>query len=152
MIILTIEGEPFGKLNLQPTIIGGRLTVYQPKKNENYINQVIAAISKFVKDNNVEPLLYPKGTPVKVSIDAFFGIPKQCFRKNGLNDKGQKMHQQSILPTKKPDCDNISKIICDGITHSAMIWHDDSQVCELEVHKWYSVYPRVEVCISSIVE
>lgn len=42
------------------------------------------------------------------------------------------------LPTprsKKPDCDNISKILLDVMT-SAHFWKDDAQVSSLTVEKW----------------
>ena len=50
-------------------------------------------------------------------------------------------------PTKKPDLDNISKVICDAISHQGGIWHDDSQITSEMLSKHYSDKPRVEVCI-----
>ena len=52
-----------------------------------------------------------------------------------------------IKPTKKPDLDNISKVICDAISHQGGIWHDDSQIASEMLSKYYSDKPRVEVCI-----
>lgn len=53
-----------------------------------------------------------------------------------------------ILPTKKPDVDNIAKIILDGLNDVA--WDDDTQVVELSVSKHYSENPRVAVMIEEI--
>ena len=54
-----------------------------------------------------------------------------------------------VLPTMKPDCDNISKIVCDAITQSGIVWFDDSQVVILLVMKEYAEIPRVEVAIET---
>lgn len=65
------------------------------------------------------------------------------------------------LPTKKPDADNVGKIIMDGMNpkmrrnkqlHKMVevmrgVYHDDKQVTSLLVKKRYSEYPRVEVTV-----
>jgi len=51
-----------------------------------------------------------------------------------------------IRPTKKPDIDNICKIICDSLNKIA--YHDDSQIVDCQVRKFYSERPRVVVTIS----
>ena len=60
------------------------------------------------------------------------------------------MLKGKIRPTKKPDLDNISKVICDGISHQGRIWYDDSQVVSECIVKHYSRQPRVEVVISKV--
>ena len=60
------------------------------------------------------------------------------------------MLKGEIRPTKKPDCDNISKAVCDGITHQGRVWYDDSQVVTNFVMKLYDYTPRVEVTIEEI--
>ena len=44
---------------------------------------------------------------------------------------------------KKPDFDNIAKKYSDMYNYN--IWLDDSQVIDGEVHKYYSILPRVEI-------
>lgn len=56
------------------------------------------------------------------------------------------MLQGKILPTKKPDCDNIAKIICDAL--NGVAYDDDKQIVALKVTKIYSDEPRVIVWIS----
>jgi len=46
-------------------------------------------------------------------------------------------------PKKKPDCDNIAKIICDAL--NGIVYHDDSQVVDLEIRKYYSDEPKVKI-------
>ena len=49
-----------------------------------------------------------------------------------------------ISPTKKPDVDNVIKIILDALNGFA--WHDDSQVVNLQIEKKYTQRePFVEV-------
>ena len=56
------------------------------------------------------------------------------------------MLQGKILPTKKPDCDNIAKIICDAL--NGVAYDDDKQIVALKVTKIYSAEPRVLVWVS----
>jgi Holliday junction resolvase RusA-like endonuclease len=63
------------------------------------------------------------------------------------------MLDEEILPTVKPDADNVAKIICDALnTRNGFTgaWRDDSQVCELRFKKFYGKIPRVEVLISCL--
>lgn len=48
-----------------------------------------------------------------------------------------------IRPTKKPDWDNIGKVVCDALNKIA--YDDDSCIVDGAVHKWYSEEPRVVV-------
>jgi Holliday junction resolvase RusA-like endonuclease len=48
-----------------------------------------------------------------------------------------------IRPIKKPDLDNIAKIIADSL--NGVAYRDDSQIVESSVAKFYSDFPRVEV-------
>lgn len=44
-----------------------------------------------------------------------------------------------------PDLDNLVKGIKDGCTK--IIWHDDAQIVEMVVRKFYGMQPRAEVKI-----
>lgn len=48
-------------------------------------------------------------------------------------------------PISKPDFDNIEKSYADSFTGN--IWIDDIVVVDASFHKYYSVLPRVEVCL-----
>lgn len=58
---------------------------------------------------------------------------------------------------KKPDIDNIAKLVLDGITAMGL-WHDDAQVVALGVESWFDGVrcdgtqpnPRVFVCVSQV--
>ena len=55
------------------------------------------------------------------------------------------MEEGKIRPTKKPDFDNIGKIVCDSLNKRA--YNDDAQVVDAQVRKFYSRNPRVVVTI-----
>ena len=50
-----------------------------------------------------------------------------------------------VRPVKKPDGDNIIKIVTDALNKLA--YHDDSQLVDISVSKFYSENARVEVLI-----
>lgn len=87
---------------------------------------------------------YPNFKPiegrVKVSIIAYFEIPKSTSKK-----KETEMLANNISPTKKPDIDNIVKIVLDGMNKFA--FKDDTQVIKLDVEKRYAENPRMYIKI-----
>ena len=78
---------------------------------------------------------YPNFTTI-----AYFGIPKSTSKK-----KEAEMLANIISPTKKPDADNIVKIVLDAMNKFA--FKDDTQVTKLEIEKKYSRTPRIYVKI-----
>ena len=58
------------------------------------------------------------------------------------------MASNAILPTKKPDGDNVLKAIKDAI--NGIVWRDDSQVVDGHYSKRYSVTPGVRVIVQEI--
>ena len=88
---------------------------------------------------------YPRYVPlenrVSVKIIAYFKMPKTTSKK----DKDLILDGK-LSPTKKPDIDNIVKIILDAL--NKMAFKDDNQITKLEVEKVYSeeekIYIKVE--------
>lgn len=85
---------------------------------------------------------YPKYVPlenrVSVKILAQFKIPKNTSKKSTEN-----MLNGNISPTKKPDIDNIVKIILDAL--NTMAFKDDNQITKLEVEKIYGEQEKILV-------
>ncbi len=75
---------------------------------------------------------------VRARITAYFMIPRSATKRDRAG-----MIAGVILPTKKPDLDNIAKAILDAL--NGIAYHDDSCVTEVTVRKLYSEDPRVEV-------
>lgn len=89
----------------------------------------------FIRDY---PYFKPIESRVKVTIIAYFGIPKSTSKK-----KEAEMLQENISPTKKPDADNIIKIVLDAMNKFA--FKDDTQVTKLEIEKKYDKTPRIYI-------
>ncbi len=89
---------------------------------------------------------YPRYLPLEgriaVKIVAQFKIPKTATKK----DK-ELIAEGKLSPTKKPDIDNIEKIILDAL--NKMAFNDDNQITKIEVEK---VYGEVEKAIIIIEE
>jgi Holliday junction resolvase RusA-like endonuclease len=86
---------------------------------------------------------FPDNTPVKMSIHAYYAIPKSESKKRKLLTESGKMR-----PTKKPDIDNVVKVFADAL--NGVAYHDDTQIVSLTCEKYYSYEPRVEVRLESI--
>ena len=77
---------------------------------------------------------------IKVNIIAYFSIPKTT-KKTEINE----MLDNNISPTKKPDIDNIVKVVLDSMNKFA--FRDDNQITKLEVEKKYALEDKVYVKI-----
>lgn len=87
-------------------------------------------------------LKYPKFKPFEgrlaVNITATFNIPKSTKK-----CEVEKMIQNEISPTKKPDIDNIVKIILDAMNKFA--FKDDTQITKLSVEKKYGEEEKIYI-------
>ena len=131
MITFVVPGEPKGKGRPR---LGRSGHAYTPHDTAVYENLVkLCFIDKYPDHIPLEP-----GIPVTVRIEAYYQIPKSASKK-----KQFAMLMGDISPLKKPDCDNIAKIICDAL--NKLIYTDDSQIRKLEVEKYYGDTPKVNV-------
>lgn len=137
-IRFTIPGKPFGKQRPRVVNRGKFSTAYTPKETIHYENLVKLYFQQAAKGE-----MFPDDAMLDVRIFAFYEIPKSTSKK-----KREAMLAQQIRPTKKPDFDNIGKVICDSL--NTVAYHDDSAVVDAQVRKFYSEKPRVEVIIKQI--
>jgi len=121
----TIPGEPVGKGRPRVTKWGA----YTPEKTVLYENLV-----KTCYDGKLH-----EGELI-MSVEAYYQIPKSTSKRTA-----ELMRLETIRPTKKPDCDNVLKIIADAL--NGIAYKDDSQIVDARVQKFYSDNPRVEVVI-----
>ena len=144
LIELTILGEPFGKQRPRVITRGkGASRAFTPQKTVNYENYI-----KLLYRQKYKNFKFEDKVPLYVQITAFYKIPpsKPKYIK-GLMFKGE------MLPTKKPDVDNIIKIILDSL--NGLAYKDDAQIVARTCQKLYvndDNEPRVEVKIEKIVE
>lgn len=81
---------------------------------------------------------------IKALIIAYYKIPKSYSKK-----RVQVIRDGLEKPTKKPDADNIGKIILDSL--NGIAYKDDSQIIELSIIKRYTEkFERVEFNLSLI--
>lgn len=133
-IRFTVPGEPKGKARPRVFNQDGKSHAVTPQDTLNYESLV-----KWVFTNTMEARKLQG--EIEAKIVAMYPIPKAMTKKNRqLIDEG-KLH-----PTKKPDLDNVAKIILDSLNKVA--FDDDSQVTRLIVEKHFSDNPRVEVTLT----
>ena len=137
-IKFTIPGEPKGKGRPRVVNRGGFSKAYTPKDTVAYENLVRLEYGYQVKD-----FKFPDGAQLDMRIQAFYGIPKSASKKKrGLMLEGM------LRPTKKPDMDNVVKIIADSLNQIA--YKDDTQIVDCQCRKFYGEEPRVEVMIQEV--
>ncbi len=110
---------------------------YTPNETIAYENWVKTCYLEKYKDKELME------KPLRVTIKAYFEIPKSTSKK-----RKQQMLNNEILPTVKPDTDNIAKGVLDSL--NGIAYKDDKQVVKLEVEKYYSENAYVTVMIEEI--
>ena len=136
----TIPGEPQGKgrprFATRITKSGRAFaTAYTPEDTKAYEKRVAAAY--YAKHRG---FAFDKGTALAMLITAYCAIPSSASHK-----KREEMLDGFIRPAKKPDADNIIKVICDALNGKA--YYDDTQVVDVHLVKHFDNSPRVEVVI-----
>ena len=86
---------------------------------------------------------FPDDAMLDMRIIAYYSIPKSVSKK-----KRNEMLIGMIRPTKKPDMDNVMKVVADSLNQVA--YKDDTQIVDAQCRKFYSEQPRVEVFIKQI--
>lgn len=137
MIEFTIPGEPQGKARAR-TVRNrhtGASMSYTPAKTTSYE----ALVQHYYQQAGGG---YTEDGTFAVDITAGYGMPKSMSKR-----KRAEAEAGALLPTKKPDLDNIAKLVCDAL--NGVAWKDDSAVVELTVRKVYAAQPGVRVRIGN---
>ena len=134
-----IPGQPVGKGRpIAGKAFGSRFTTLRtPAKTVSYESTVALFAAQAMAGR---PLLTG---PVNLQMRVDFAIPASWSQK-----KQRAAEAGLILPTVKPDADNILKALCDAI--NGVVWKDDVQVVDLTLKKRYSVQPGVAVRIDLV--
>lgn len=134
MIDFVIIGEPKGKGRPRFRSRGKFVQTYTDDATATYENLVKLS---FLKSNC---LPYDKDKQLCCLMKIYQSIPKSTSKK-----LRKEMLDGNVFPTKKPDIDNVVKSIFDALNKVA--FNDDTQIISLNVRKFYSETPRVEVTI-----
>lgn len=131
MIKLTIPGKPVAKG--RPRVC--KWGTYTPEKTVNY-ETLVKELFIISKQKKLEGAL-------SLRVYAYFPITKSTSKKNR-----ELMLRGKIRPTKKPDWDNLGKIVGDAL--NGLAYNDDSQIVDGSCIKRYSDNPRVEIELTEV--
>lgn len=132
-VCFDVLGEPTGKGRPKFTTINGYARAITPKDTVTYENLI-----KVEYRRQCGTQRYGDDAMIGMKVTAFYGIPKSVSKK-----KREAMLNGNIRPTKKPDYDNIAKVVSDALNDVA--YKDDKNIVDCVVQKWYSDKPRIEV-------
>lgn len=132
-----VPGQPVGKGRPRAAIRGRHIQLYTPEKTVSY-ESLVATAAHGAMEGKV-----PMEGACSVVMDIRLMVPMSWSAK-----KRQQALDGQLLPTKKPDADNVIKAIFDAL--NGIVWQDDVQVVQLEASKRYSAVPGVTVVVRSM--
>ena len=127
-----VPGQPVGKGRPRIGKVGNHARMFTPAKTMSYEGMVAHIAHQAMQGR---PLL-----EAAVLVDLFLDcqIPASWSQKKQALALAGK-----VLPTTKPDIDNVLKAIFDAL--NGVVWKDDVQCCSVAVAKRYSTTPGVRV-------
>ena len=112
-----------------------RFATYTPKATVMYENLVKTEYRRQCHDYR-----FDDKQALRMTVRAEYQIPASASKiKRAAMAKGE------IRPMKKPDWDNVGKVVSDALNKLA--YRDDTQIVECTVQKYYSDRPRITVKI-----
>lgn len=136
--VFQVPGKPQGKARARTYYNKelGRSTSYTPENTVLYENLIKSQY--LAKCNGI---YFESGTPVAVQIIARFVPPKSASKKRALQ-----MLEGKELPLKKPDVDNIVKVVADAL--NGVAYRDDTQIASVTAKKVYSAVEGLDIRIT----
>jgi Holliday junction resolvase RusA-like endonuclease len=133
-IMFTIYGEPVAKGRPRFSTRGKFPVAYTPEKTKNYEFEV----------GMMAKAAMGASEPLEGALEAFiyvtFPVPASYSKK-----RTEACLSDSEKHTKKPDLDNICKILFDGM--NGIVFKDDSQITSIHATKVYGEVAKVEVIV-----
>lgn len=130
-----LSGKPMGKERPRNRRIRNITITYTPKKTVEYENAIRESYRNSVGDVKLN-------NAIEAKILGVFAVPKSTSKK----EKERLLSEENY--TKKPDGDNIGKIILDALNDIA--YDDDSQVSDTNIKKIYGENSMVRVNLKEI--
>lgn len=134
-VSFTVPGEPIGKGRPRATTRAGHAALYTPKKTANYESLIAHAARQAMAGAAPVEFACAVQLSITCSVPVSWSKKKQAAALAG-----------QVLPTKKPDTDNVVKAVFDGM--NGVVWRDDVQAVDLFVRKRYGAAPCVHVRVS----
>lgn len=132
MVRIRIPGKPMGKQRARTLKNGYSYTPEQTVCYENLVRLIYRESGGG----------YMEG-PLKARVKIVYDIPKSTTKKNRAAMEAGKM-----FPTKKPDIDNVQKIIFDAL--NGIAYKDDTQIVRVEAWKEFGQQPYVDVLLEEV--
>ena len=132
----TVLGEPQGKGRPRTVRLKtGASHTYTDDKTVLYENLIVTEYRQQCRKAK-----FPDNEMLDMRIIAYYAIPASASKK-----KQRQMESGEIRPIKKPDLDNVVKVVADAL--NAVAYRDDTQIVDCQIRKFYSTQPRIEVTI-----
>ena len=137
MITIIVPGDPVAKGRGRAVRTGAGIRVVTPAKTRAW--ETYAGLCARGAMAGLEPL----SGPLWCSIAAYLAIPRSwpAWKRNAALEG-------EILPTGKPDLDNLAKAAMDACNE--IVWRDDAQMTMICLTKVYSDDPRVRIEVDTI--
>lgn len=133
----SVPGEVRGKGRPRIVKIGQFSRLAADKQTVNYENLVAMMASEAMERAGMGEQHFQ--CPLEVSVVAAFVPPASASKK-----AREQMLRGELPPAKKPDLDNIVKIL-DAL--NGIVWRDDAQIVKLSAHKLYAERPCLQIHI-----
>ena len=138
-LMFTVPGPVVGKGRPRVSTIAGHARMYTPAKTLAY-EGLVAQIAQAAMAG--QPLI---DGPVRIELLIRCAVPPSWSQK-----KQRMALAGELIPTTKPDADNVLKAICDGL--NGVVWRDDVQAADGAWRKRYDSTPGVVVTITPLAE
>lgn len=118
--------------------VGNHARLFTPKKTANYESLIAVAAQQAMAGRELI------AGPVLMELRIVVPVAASWSKK-----KTTAALAGEVMPTKKPDADNVLKAICDGI--NGIVFRDDVQVVNVSLSKRFGPTPGVTVRVVPLV-
>lgn len=129
-IAFEVPGEPRGKGRPRFSRDGH---AYTDSETKAYEKKIVAYYRQALGG-----FRWPETAFVRVKVTAHYPIPKSATKAAVAG-----MQAGKILPSRKPDIDNVLKVVLDAL--NGVAYKDDSRVVSVEAEKIYSMTPKLVI-------
>ncbi len=133
-------GTPRGKGRPRFTNVGNVVRAYTPKPTATYENLIAVEYERQCGDK-----YFDRDRALRMEITGYLDIPTSASKK-----KKAMMASGKIRPLKKVDSSNLMKVVEDAL--NGVAYHDDVQIVESVINRYYGEVPRVEIMIEDVYE
>jgi Holliday junction resolvase RusA-like endonuclease len=131
-IVFIVPGQPQGKGRPRVGKVGGHARMFTPEKTVAYEGLIALAAQQAMQGRALIT------GAVSVELDIRCQVPESWSK----TKKAQAL-TGAVMPTTKPDIDNVEKAVFDGL--NGVAWKDDVQVVQVTKRKRYAPLPGVYV-------